>query len=103
MVISPTQKKACLQFAETYVKWTLEEWRHVIWTDEMGMQTGANCDVFWSGESQKKSIMKIVVVLRTSEASVKSKYGEQCVMESSASWRYFQVPESKEDGKLKAQ
>ena len=41
------QKDARLAFAKTYIHWTAEEWRRVIFTDEMGMQTGSNGRRVW--------------------------------------------------------
>ena len=40
--LSTKQKAARLAFAKKYINWTAEEWRRVIFTDEMGMQMGSN-------------------------------------------------------------
>ena len=40
--LSKKQKEARLAFAKKYIYWMAEEWRCVIFTDEMGMQTGSN-------------------------------------------------------------
>ena len=40
--LSKAQKAARLAFAEEHLSWELKEWRRVIFTDEMSMQTGAN-------------------------------------------------------------
>jgi Transposase/DDE superfamily endonuclease len=40
--LSPKQKEVRLSFAKKHIDWGSEEWRRVGFTDEMGMQTGAN-------------------------------------------------------------
>ena len=45
--LSKEQKSARLKFAKKYIHWTQDEWRRVIWTDEMSMQTGANQGRVW--------------------------------------------------------
>jgi len=45
--LSPTQIAARLKFAKEHIHWTVEDWRVVIWTDEMGMQTGTNEGPIW--------------------------------------------------------
>jgi transposase len=40
--LSDRQKEARLQFAQEHIHWTKEDWHHVEFSDEMGMQTGAN-------------------------------------------------------------
>ena len=45
--LSPKQKEARLKFAEEHIHWTIEDWRRVIFTDEMGLQTGANEGIVW--------------------------------------------------------
>ena len=40
--LSKAQKAARLAFAKEHISWGLDEWRRVIFSDEMGMQTGAN-------------------------------------------------------------
>ena len=41
------QKRARLAFAKKFIHWTIEDWKRVIFTDEMGMQTGANIGQVW--------------------------------------------------------
>ena len=41
------QKRARLAFAKKFIHWTIEDWKRVIFTDEMGMQTGANVGQVW--------------------------------------------------------
>ena len=41
------QKRARLAFAKKFIHWTIEDWKWVIFTDEMGMQTGANVGQVW--------------------------------------------------------
>jgi hypothetical protein len=45
--LSTKQKAARLAFAKKYINWTAEEWRRVIFTDEMGIQTGSNGGQVW--------------------------------------------------------
>ena len=45
--LSKEQKAARLRFAKKYIHLTLEEWRRIIWTDEMSMQTGPNQGRIW--------------------------------------------------------
>ncbi len=45
--LSPKQKEACLKFAKEHIHWTEEDWRRVGFTDEMGLQTGANQGNIW--------------------------------------------------------
>ena len=40
--LSTQQKKKRLEFAKAHIHWGEEEWRRVEFTDEMGLQTGAN-------------------------------------------------------------
>ena len=40
--LSKAQKAARLKFAREHISWDLEEWRGVLFTDEMSMQTGPN-------------------------------------------------------------
>ena len=40
--LSKTQKAARLKFAKEHISWGLKEWRRVLFTDEMSMQTGPN-------------------------------------------------------------
>jgi hypothetical protein len=40
--LSKAQKAARVKFAKEHISWDLEEWRRVLFTDEMSMQTGAN-------------------------------------------------------------
>lgn len=40
--LRPTQKLARLEFEKKYGDWGDEEWKRVIWTDEMAMQTASN-------------------------------------------------------------
>lgn len=40
--LSKVQKEKRLAFAKMFIHWTLDDWRRVIFTDEMGMQTDAN-------------------------------------------------------------
>jgi transposase len=40
--LSAQQKNKRLEFAKTHIHWGNEEWRRVEFTDEMGLQTGAN-------------------------------------------------------------
>jgi len=41
------QKQTRLAFAKRFIHWTIEDWKRVIFTDEMGMQTGANVGQVW--------------------------------------------------------
>ena len=43
----PEQKQKRLKFAREYIHWTIEDWRRVAFSDEMGMQTGANVGHVW--------------------------------------------------------
>lgn len=45
--LSRAQKKARLKFAKEHLHWTIEEWCRVLFTDEMGLQTGANGGMIW--------------------------------------------------------
>jgi hypothetical protein len=45
--LSVKQKQLRLNFARAFIHWTIEDWRRVIFTDEMGMQTGANQGQVW--------------------------------------------------------
>ena len=40
--LTKEQKKKRLEFAHKYIHWTLEDWVRIIFTDEMGLQTGEN-------------------------------------------------------------
>jgi transposase len=40
--LSPKQKAARLKFAQEHVHWAKQDWRYVEFSDEMGLQTGAN-------------------------------------------------------------
>jgi transposase len=40
--LSNKQKTTRLEFAQKHIHWGIEEWRRVIWTDEMQIQTDAN-------------------------------------------------------------
>ena len=40
--LTKQQQKNRLEFAKKHIHWTLEEWRRVAFTDEMGMQTDSN-------------------------------------------------------------
>jgi transposase len=40
--LRPKQKLARLKFARDHIHWTEEDWKRVVWTDEMKMQTDAN-------------------------------------------------------------
>lgn len=43
----PEQKVARLKFAREHINWTEEDWKRVVWSDEMGMQTDANQGFKW--------------------------------------------------------
>jgi hypothetical protein len=45
--LSKQQKAARLKFAKEHLDWGDEEWQRVCFTDEMGMQTGANQTRTW--------------------------------------------------------
>jgi len=45
--LSVQQKAARFEFAKRYSEWGEEEWRRVIWSDEMAMQTSANQGRVW--------------------------------------------------------
>lgn len=43
-------RKICLKFAKKYAHWTIDDWKRVIWTDEMSVKTGmarAGQDWIW--------------------------------------------------------
>jgi len=57
--LSQKQKKTRLRFAKEHIHWTMEDWRRVIFSDEMALQTGANEGVVWVWRSpgvQKRNI-----------------------------------------------
>jgi hypothetical protein len=62
--LSKKQKQARLAFAKTFISWTLEDWRRVIWTDEMGMQTGANGKRVYVWRYPEEELKKTVVARR---------------------------------------
>jgi len=45
--LTPGQKLKRLKFTQKYIHWTIEDWRRVAFSDEMGMQTGANVGHIW--------------------------------------------------------
>lgn len=45
--LRPEQKVARLKFAKEHINWTEEEWKRVVWSDEMAMQTDANQGFKW--------------------------------------------------------
>jgi transposase len=45
--LRPEQKLARLKFATEHINWTEEEWKRVVWSDEMGMQIDANQGFKW--------------------------------------------------------
>jgi hypothetical protein len=45
--LSPDQIAVRFKFAKEYLHWTVEDWRLVIWTNKMGMQTGTNEGPIW--------------------------------------------------------
>ena len=45
--LSSKQKKKRLEFAKAYSNWGEEEWKHVIWSDEMPIQTSDNTGKVW--------------------------------------------------------
>ena len=36
-----------MKFAREHIPWTEEDWKRVVWSDEMGMQTDANQGFKW--------------------------------------------------------
>jgi len=45
--LSKIQKATRLAFTKKYIHWTAEVWRHIIFTDEMDIQTGSNGKRVW--------------------------------------------------------
>jgi len=56
--LSPAQKKARLKFAKDHIHWTIEEWRRVIFSDEMAFQTGANEGNVWVWRSPEEEYLE---------------------------------------------
>jgi len=99
--LSSEQKKKRLQFAKTYLRWGLEEWRRMGFTDEMLMQTSANQGQVWiwrfEGEEYLDDCCSGTVQPGFEKIKVWGaiRYGEK------VSWLYFQ--RKKGDGKMTAQ
>ena len=45
--LRPAQKEAWLKFAREHIGWTEEDWKRVVWSDEMGMQIDTNQGFKW--------------------------------------------------------
>ena len=56
--MSSVQKKAHLKFAKDHIHWTLEEWRRVIFSDEMALQTGENEGTVWVWRSPEEEYLE---------------------------------------------
>jgi len=99
--LSKIQKATRLAFVKMYIHWTAEEWRRVIFTDEMGMQTGSNGGRVWvwryPEETYKEDCCGVMHVSGFKKIKVWGgfRYG--------AKSKLIVLPEKQGEGKLNAQ
>ena len=61
--MSPAQIAVRFKFAKEYLHLTVKNWRLIIWTDEIGMQMGANEGLISRcGDIQKKNTIRTVLL-----------------------------------------
>jgi Transposase/DDE superfamily endonuclease len=99
--LTKEQKHARLEFAKKHVHWTIEDWRRVIFTDEMGMQTGGNVGQVWVWRYPEEEYMEDCCGVTHISGFKKIKVWG--AMRYDKLSKLIVLPEKQGDGKLKAE